>query len=204
MRKHRLLIYEFASRRFRGKLLLLWLLLLALAVYDWFITPVMGDLWFVIWMLIPLVVGFWIYYAFLVRRSALIVTPKYVLLQGPITAVKISYGRISSITSTHMAHHYDPKSLKMGDHFLVDPLYEYTCGFVEFFNIPPVMKKNRRHFSRFIFSPQRPGLLLVVDDWMKLSRDLEVGRQKWQEARGIGQKEDTRSLAARILDYGER
>ncbi len=204
MKKHRLLLYEFASRRVRSKLLLLWLLLLALALYDRLITEVLGDFWFVLWLIIPTLMGLWVYYAYLVRRAALIVTPQYVLLQGPLTAVKISYGRIASITSTHMAQHFDPQSLKMGDHFRVDHLYEYTCGFIEFISIPPGLKKNRHHFSRFLFSPQRPGLLLVVDDWMKLSRDLEVARQKWQEARGIGQKEDTRSLAARILDYGKQ
>ncbi|GIK59032.1 MAG: hypothetical protein HND44_07775 [Chloroflexi bacterium] len=204
MKKHRLLLYEFSSRRVRGKLLLLWLLLLALALYDRFITEVLGDFWFVVWLMIPVLVALWVYYAYLVRRAALIVTPQYVLLQGPLTAVKISYGRIASITSTHMAQHHDPQSLKMGDHFRVDPLYEYTCGFIEFISVPPGLKKNRRHFSRFLFSPQRPGLLLVVDDWMKLSRDLEVARQKWQEAHGIGKKEDTRSLAARILDYGKQ
>lgn len=185
----------------RNKVLLLWLLLLALALYNALVTAVLGSFGFVLWLLIPVLVLLWVYYAFLVRRSALIVTPTHLLLQGPLTAVKISYGRVASVTSTHMAQHYDPQKLKMRDHFLVDPLYDYSCGFIELFKLPVALKKNRKRFSRFLFSPRRPGLLLVVDDWMKFSRDVEVARQKWQEARGQGHKEDNRSLAARILDY---
>lgn len=202
MKKHKLLLYEFASRRLRQKVLLLWLILLALALYDSFITPVMGEYWFVLWFLITALLGFWIYYAFLVRRAALILTPNYMILQGPLAAAKISYGRVAAVTSTHMAQHYDPQSLKGREHFVVDPLYEYTCGFVELFSFPKTLdKKRRRRFSRFLFSPRKPGLLLVVDDWMKLSRDVEVARQRWREAHEMAQKEDSRSLVARILDY---
>lgn len=205
MKKHKLLLYEFASQRMRNKLLLLWLVLLALALYDQYVTRVLGEFWFVVWLLIPLLATLWVYYAFLLRRVALIVTPKYLLLQGPLVHVKISYGRIASVTSSHMSQHYDGKTLKGRERFVVDPLYEYACGFIELYSFPKgLSKKQRRRFSRFLFSPRRPGLLLVVNDWMKLSRDIEVARQKWQEARGLQQKEDTRSLAARILDYGNR
>lgn len=202
MKKHKILLYEFASRRIRNKLLLLWLILLALAVYDQFMTRVLGEFWFVVWLLVPLLAALWIYYAFLLRRSALIVMPKYLVLQGPLASVKISYGRITSTTSSHMGQHYDLKTLKGRDRFVVEPLYDYACGFIELYSFPKGLnKKQRKRFSRFLFSPRRPGLLLVVNDWMKLSRDIEVARQKWQEARGLAKQEDTRSLAARILDY---
>lgn len=200
MKKHKLLLYEYGSARMRNKVLLLWLILLALALYD-YKFPVLGEYWFALWLLIPALVLLWIYYAFFVRRAALIVTPNYLTLQGPLTAVKISYGRITAVTSTHLNQHYPLKSLKGREKFRVRPLYDYTCGFIELYHFPPRLKQKRRHFSRFLFSPRRQGLLLVVDDWMQLSRDVEIGRQKWHEARGPRNKTDNRSLAARILDY---
>jgi hypothetical protein len=201
MKKHKLLLYEFASRRIRNKLLLLWLILLATAVFDWFV-PLFGGYWFVVWLLIAALMLLWIYYAFLVRRAALIVLPKYMVLRGPLTEVKISYGRVASVTASHMSQHFESQTLKGRERFIVEPLYKYSCGFVELFSFPKTLnKKGRRHFSRFLFSPRRTGLLLVVDDWMQLSRDVEVARQKWREAHELMKKEDTRSLAARILDY---
>ncbi|MCP4360285.1 MAG: hypothetical protein GY796_19940 [Chloroflexi bacterium] len=202
MKTHKLLLYEFASKRMRNKLLLLWLVLLALALFDLLITPVLGSLWFVLWLAILLLMLVWVYYAFLMRRAAFIVTPNYLLLQVPFKSVKISYGRVSSITSSHMAQHYNLKQLKGQDRFLVKPLYEYVCGFIELNSLPKALRKERRlWFSPYLFSPRLSGMLLVVDNWMQLSRDVEVARQHWREKRGLAQKEDKRSLAARILDY---
>lgn len=201
MKKHKLLLYEFTSNRMRNKLLLLWVVLLAFILFDTFVVPVTGDLWFILWAVMPLLFALWIYYAFLIRRAALIVTPKYMILQGPLTAVKISYGRVSTVTASHMSQHFDLKSLKGRQKFLVKPLYSYSCGFIELTSFPKKLGKRRLWFSPFLFSPRRKGLLLVVDDWMKLSRDVDDARQRWREARGLHEKEDKRSLAARILDY---
>lgn len=53
-----------------------------------------------------------------------------------------------------------------------------------------------------MFSPHGKGLLLIVSDRMKLSRQIEGARTTWQEKRGINGRndDDTRSLVARILD----
>lgn len=202
MKTHKLLLYELASRRVRNKLLLLWLLLLLLASYDTFISPLFGDYWFVMWVAVAALVLLWVYYAFFVRRGALIITPNYLILQGPLNQVRLSYGRVTSVTSSHLSQHFDLETLKGRERFMVEPLYQYTCGFIELYSFPKKLSpKKRKRFPRFLFSPRRLGLLLVVDDWMKLSRDVEIARQKWREANNVGEKEDTRSLAARILDY---
>lgn len=195
------MLYEFTSKRMRSKLFLLLLVLLTFAAFDMFV-PVTGDLWFVLWAVIPIVFVLWFYYAFLIRRAALIVTPKFMILQGPLTAVKISYGRVSTVTSSHMSQHYDLKSLNSRQRFLVKPLYQHACGFIELNSLPKKLGKGRRlWFSPFLFSPRGTGLLLVVDDWLQLGRDVEEARQRWREARGLQAREDNRSLAAKILDY---
>lgn len=201
MKKHKLLLYDMASKRIRSKLLLLCLLLIVVAAWDLY-RPFLGNYWFLLWAAIPVLLILWFYYAFLMRRAALIVTPKYFILQAPLHKAKISYGRITSITSSHMSQHYALKSLKGRDRFRVKPLYEYPSGLIELKSYPKALQESRRWwYSKFLFSPRHTGLLLVVDDWMKLSRDVEEARQKWREARGLRDQKDNRSLAARILDY---
>jgi hypothetical protein len=201
MKKYRLLLYEQMSKRMRGKLLFLAIVLFVLAMADLLWRPFMGDAWFLLWLAWLLVVLWWGYYAFAVRRAGLIVYDNYLVLQGPLRAVKISYGRVHSITSTHMSQHYDLNKLKGRDKALAAPLYQYTCAFIEMRSYPKELKEKRKQFARLLFSPRRPGLLLVVDDWMKLSQDVDTRRVRWHDARRGKTKEDNRSLAAKILDY---
>ncbi len=120
MKKHKLLLYDQMSRRMRGRLLWLGLTLLVLAVVD-LLRPFLGPTFYLLWLVVGLVVLLWLYYGILVRRAGVVVTPSYLLLQGPLRGVKISYGRISAVTSTQMAQHYDFDALKGGERRLVQP-----------------------------------------------------------------------------------
>lgn len=91
MKKHKLLLYEFTSKRMRNKFLLLLLVLLVFILFDAFVINVTGNLWFILWATVPPVCALWVYYAFLIRRAALIVTPNYLILQGPLTAVACGF-----------------------------------------------------------------------------------------------------------------
>ena len=200
MKKHKLLIYEVMSKRFRGILLMLAILLFAFGIYD-FVSHVLGDFWFVLWIMWLGIVVLWFYYAVLVRRSGIVITPNYFMLQGPLKKVKFSYGRIETITSTQISHHYKLDDLKGRERGLVKPYFGNTCVFVELSSYPKKLKNRERWFPRSLFGTRRRGLLLTSGDWMKLSRELESARQSWQRARGSKGKEDNRSLAAKVMDY---
>lgn len=200
MKKHKLLIYEVMSKRFRGILLLLGIVLFVLGIYDLFFDNILGKYWFLLWIMLAGTAVLWFYYAILVRRSGLVIAKNYFMLQGPLKKVKFSYGRIESITSTQIQEHYKLEDLKGRERGLVKPYYGSTCVFVQLVNYPKDLKGRERWFPRSLFGTKRRGLLLPTADWMKLSRDLGSAQQAWRNAKGMVDKEDKRSLAAQILD----
>ena len=184
----------------RGKLFWLGLFLLALAVYDW-INPFLSDYWYMAWIALGVVIVLWFYYSILLRRAGIVVTPNYLLLRGPLRQVKISYGRIDTITSTQMSQHFNLKELKGRERALVNAFLGATCTFVSLNSWPKALNKQRTlWFPRLLFGVRREGLLLAAPNWMQLNRDIEEARRKWHDARQQKNKEDKRSLAARVLD----
>lgn len=203
MKKHRLLIYERISQRMRGKLLALALVLLAIGIYDLMVDPILGSLWFIVWLTVALVFMIWFYYAFLVRRASVQIRPDVLRLQGPILGVNISYGRIHSATTAHMAQHFHGGKLSSSERSLIEPFFNLTCLFIELNSYPKSLKYHRLWFSKFTFSTSRPGLVCVVKDWMTLSRDVEAARAARQEKATRPRRARTRSLAAQVLELGD-
>lgn len=201
MSTHKLLVYQQLSQRIRGKLLWLGLLLVGVGSYDLLVRPVLGDFWFAVWVAAASVALLWVYYAFFVRRAALHVGPDTLVLQGSWRRVKISYGRVDTATSTKMAKHFPREALKGQEWAMVAPYYHLTCIFLELNSFPRAFRTRRLWFPRILFSPVRPGVLLVVQDWMALSRAIDEARNLWAETRRSEQQGDKRSLAAQILDY---
>jgi hypothetical protein len=204
MKKHRLLIFDRISRRLRGKLFLLLLVLIALGIYDLFgPAPILGDYWYLIWIGVGLIALFWLYYRFLVGRAYIQAGPKYLRLQGPLYGVNLSYNRIHSITSSHIGQHYALDTLKGFERGLVEPIYSQACVFIELKSYPPAFRWRNLWFSRLIFGTNRPGLLCAVEDWVALSRDAENARGQWREEHHDRQHRRTRSLAAQILELDD-
>ncbi len=201
MSTYKLLIYQQLSLRMRGKLLWTGLFLTGLGSYDLFVQPVWGNYWFAVWVAAASVALLWVYFAFFVRRAALHVRPDTLVLQGPLRRVKISYGRVATATTTKMVKHFPRETLKGSEWAMVEPYHHLTCIFLELNSFPRAFKARRFWFPRIMFSPVRPGLLLVVQDWMALSRAIDEARNQWAEARRSQQQGDKRSLAAQILDY---
>ncbi len=185
----------------RGRLLLLGLALLILGLVDIFWQPILGDFWFLIWIALAVVAALWVYYAFIMRRAGLFLYPSHFILRGPSKSVKVSYGRIHSITTTQPAQHFQLSELNRQERTLVKPYYKQTCVFVGLSSFPKSLKNRNRWFPRSLFGFRERGILLIVADWLTLSRNLEDARQRWREAKGLQDQEDKRSLAARILDY---
>jgi hypothetical protein len=200
MTKHKLLVYQLLSQRYRALYFWLWLVLLILAIYDFTTQPIFGDAWPLVWVAWGLTLLFWFYYGPLMRRASVQLQPRSLVVQGPLRAMRISYGRITTVTSSQLFRHYDAKQFKGRDLTIIETIGANTCVHVELNSFPRQYQQRRRWFHRFLFSERRPGLLLVVDDWMALSRQLETARGRWHDQHKASRQEDKRSLAARILD----
>ena len=201
MKKYPLLIYEDLSRYMRRRLLLLGFALLVLGLIDIFWQPVLGDFWFLLWVALAIVAALWVYYAVLMRRAGLFLYPSHFVLRSPTKSVKVSYGRILSVTTTQPAQHFQLSELNRRERALVKPYHQQTCVFVSLNSFPKSLRNRRRQFLRSLFGFRERGILLIVSDWLALSRNLEDARQRWREAKGLQNREDKRSLAAKILDY---
>lgn len=204
VKKHRLLIFDVLSRRYRWKLLILWVVLLVLGLADLLYRSFLGDYWYVLWIVLPLVILFWGYYTFFLPRAWFIVTPDHMLLQTPAGQMKISYGRLDNVTSSQMVQHFTLKKLSRRDRVLAKPHFRQTCALLEMNSMPEALEKKRNQLPAILFSTGRPGMLLLVEDWIQLSRDVEVARTNWRatrKPRQNGDDDDPRSLAARILEF---
>lgn len=199
MKKHKLQLYDQMSRRMRGKLLWLGLTLLVLAVVD-LLRPFLGEYWYLLWLVLGLVAVLWVYYSILLRRAGLFVAPGYLLLRGPFKQVKISYGRIETVTTTQMSQHFEFNALKGRERSLVQPFFGVACSFISLNSWPKALNRRSLWFPRLLFGVRRHGLLLVTPNWMQLNRDVEEARSRWRDARQQKEKTDGRSLAGQILD----
>jgi hypothetical protein len=186
------------SKRLRNKILLLFLMLLGIGIYD-LIDPMLDDdLWFYFWIVIGVVFLLWIYYAVIIPRSSIQMRPKSLRLKGPLIAFTISYARIHSVTSAQMSQHYPFDSLKGREKDVLEPLYNRTCVFIELTSYPGTFRWRHLWFPKFLFGTSRPGLVCVTRDWLSLSRDVEAYRSERYERVHNADKEH-QSLAARVL-----
>jgi hypothetical protein len=165
------------GRRMRWKLVLLAVLIVALGLYDQF-TGVLGPNWFFLWLALIPVAILWLYYALLMPRAAIQVTPAYVRLQGPLYGRKLSFKRIQTISPGKLEQHYAYNDLTLGERPILKPLHQRTCTFVELSSYPKAFKWRRWWFPRTLFGTRKKGLLCYVDDWMALSRELESARAR--------------------------
>lgn len=199
MRSYPLLPFRRMSQRMRASFFWLAWLLFALGLYDLLVAPVMGDAWYWLWMGLVLVLLLWFYYARLLPRAAVQPRGQYFVLQGPVRPVKMSYGRIHTITPVKLAQHLHPGTLRRSERDVLEPYLHMTAVFVSLSSMPRPLQKPHLWFPRWLFSPVQPGLLLVVNDWLALSRELEEYRAAWRDQRLQATQPDRRSLAARVL-----
>lgn len=187
MKKHKLALFELISRRVRRKLFLLLLVALAAAIADYF-TEFLGDLWYLSWVVVGILIILWFYYTILFRRASVIVGPNTLRLQGPIWHMDISYGRIYTVTAGHMEQHYSYKLLSWHKKSLLRPLYGPSGVFVELKTLPKSYRWRHLWFPRYLFGTRGDGLLLNVAEWMDVSSDIETARAQWLEKHGQREK----------------
>ncbi|MCA9937790.1 MAG: hypothetical protein KC418_04045 [Anaerolineales bacterium] len=199
--RHPLLSSRQLRRRNQGKLLWIILLCAGLGGYDYF-TRALGSRWYWIWVAVAAALGLWVYYALLLSRVSVQVHPNYIRLQGALRGFNISYGRVLTVTSSSLSQHYKLAEMRREDRRLLEPHWGRICLLVELNQYPPGLRRQGHWWlPRSCFSKRQSGLLLLVEDWMGLSREMEAARANWLRQRG-GQlrTRDQRTLVARIMD----
>ncbi|MGC8855836.1 MAG: hypothetical protein ACP5QU_03470 [Anaerolineae bacterium] len=113
-------------------------------------------------------------FLFLIRKAAYVqLFHDHFRLVTPFLRLNISYKRIQKTSSATVNALFPPKSLSGWQREILAPLGAKTAVVIHL-NGYPVSRSFLRFFlSPFFFADKTPHFVLLVDDWMRFSMDLE-------------------------------
>jgi len=185
-KRYPLLIYTRMMDRWWPALFFLGLALLALA-WHFYADPYgrIAESWQ--WMTLAGVAGVVIATSLvlLLARRAAYVQPfnDHLRLVTPLFRMKISYRRIRRTTTANLSALFPPKSMSGLKREIIEPLSSMTAVIVDL-NAYPISPSILRWFlSPFFFKDKTPHLVLLVQNWMGFSTELESLRVNPTEPR---------------------
>ena len=97
-------------------------------------------------------------------------------LVTPFLRLNVSYKRIRSTASTTFGSIFPPKSVSNWRSEIVAPLAKMTANVIELTGYPISRTALLFFLSPFFFKDKTPHFVILVDDWMKFSSELESAR----------------------------
>jgi hypothetical protein len=136
----------------------------------------------------------------LVMRKSAYVQPfgDHLLLATPFLRMKISYSRIRRATSANLAVLFPPRSLRGFRRDILEPLFKLTAVVIELNALPMPMTTLRLFLSPFFFKDNTPHLVILVQNWMAFSAELESLRVSSGDEPVQKKKTRDQSLLARL------
>lgn len=102
--------------------------------------------------------------------------PGHLRLVTPFMRLNISYRRLRRTTTTEMRHLFPRKSLSGWLQDIIAPLANKTAMVIELSAYPVSPLLLRLFLSRFFFKDRTPHLVILVEDWLRFSSELESMR----------------------------
>lgn len=174
-RRYPLVVYTHMMNRWYPVILLLGLALLgmALALYIWGFEE-----WR--WLGFASVGVFCIFVGLmmlLLRKSAYVQPfSDHLRLATPFLRLNISYKRLRRASSTNMGALFPPKSVPKSMVDIIAPLSKMSAIVIELTSLPMSQAALRLFLSPLFFKDKTPHFVLLVDDWMRFSAELESMR----------------------------
>ena len=114
---------------------------------------------------------------FSVRKSAYVqLFNDHLRLITPFLRLKISYRRLRRTTTVNMWALFPPKSMRGWKRDIVEPLGKMTAVVIELTAYPMPPTALRFFLSPFFFKDQTPHFIILVENWMGFSTELESMR----------------------------
>lgn len=180
--RYRLLLYQRTVQRHRRTALLLAVLQLGL----WYPVSLQAIAWpqppADRWLLAGAVVSL-VYVVFATLAPAFAyVQPMgdHLRLRTPIYRLSISYRRIEATRPVDVVKAFPATLLSSGDRRLLSPFAGRTALAVDLYSLPLRPFVLKLFFSGLMLSPERPGFIFIVPDWIELSRDLSSRLDAWR------------------------
>jgi hypothetical protein len=115
----------------------------------------------------------------LVMRKSAYVQPfnDYLRLVTPFLRLNISYKRFRRASTSNMNVLFPPQSVSNWRAEIIEPFAKMTVIIIELTSCPMSQSTLRMFLSPFFFKDKTPHFVILVDDWMKFSNELESMRQ---------------------------
>ncbi len=113
----------------------------------------------------------------LIRKSGYVqLFANHLHLATPLLRLNISYKRIRRTTSANMGSLFPPKSVSSAQAEIIQPIASMTAIAIELTGHPMPQSTLKFFLSPLFFKDKTPQLIVLVDDWMKFSAELESMR----------------------------
>ncbi len=199
-RKYPLIVYQHMLNRWWPPMVTLGLALFGLA-YTEYTSPLAR---FISWRwqliagvgVLAILVGL---FFIIVKRFAYVQAfPTYLKLATPFLRLKISYKRITRTTATEMRLLFPPKSMGWWTREIFAPLSALTAIVIDLNGYPVSPRILHLFLSRFFFKDKTAHLVILVNDWMQFSTELESMRTNTNPDTGKRQKRPKDSILSRL------
>ncbi len=122
-------------------------------------------------------------YAIFARQAAVACRPNHFVIHTPFYPVVFSYSRIELIRPMLFNNIFPPEKEKRARLQMYQKLWGQTVIVISLKSFPLPLWWIKLWFHPYLLHPQECALVLPVDDWMGLSRQLEVQRARGREQR---------------------
>ncbi len=181
-RRFTLLIYKRFMDRVWGATLALGLLLAGVwwqAIGGWIIPISFStETWVYVAALVVLVIGL---FALLTRRMGYVQAhANHLRLSTPFLRLNISYRRVRSVRVAEFSKLFPPAAAGWAEKRLLMPFFGQSAVVIELYDYPLSPRVLRFFLPDQMFHPQMTGLVLMVEDWMALSTEIDSFFGDWQ------------------------
>jgi hypothetical protein len=199
-RKYPLIVYRHMLNRWWPAMFALGLGMFALA-YSEYINPMAH---FISWRwqlfagigVLAILVG--LFFIIIKQFAYVQVFPTYLKLVTPFLRLKVSYKRITRTTATEMRLLFPPKSMSWWIREIFAPLSSRTAVVIDLNSYPISPRILHLFLSRFFFKDKTPHFVILVNDWMQFSTELESMRTNTNPDGGRRQKRPRDSILSRL------
>jgi hypothetical protein len=138
-------------------------------------------------------------FMFVLRKSAYVqLFNDHLRLVTPFLRINISYKRFRRTSSATIGALFPPNSISSWRREIIAPLARMTALVIELNGYPISQQVLRFFLSPFFFKDKTAHFVLLVEDWMRFSSELETMRAGGGFVAPQQKKPDTRSILSRL------
>lgn len=173
-RRYRLPLYQRALKRWISATFWMGVFLAAFGAAAWFSAPDIDTLGIYLLWGAAIAAGLLAFFFFAIRNGSYVrCIPNYLLIATPFLRVKVPYRRIGRTFTSEMSSLFPVKKLSPARRDILGPLARNTALVLTLDGYPMSPGLMRAFMSPFFFYEKSPHFVLLVDDWMGLSVELE-------------------------------